>query len=250
MGLLIASYASTQLASAQSDFNAYAGSTIEDSQIDGAIGAEWDDAAKYTGIAIDPQGTAEVWTKNDGTNLYIAVKFTADAGNPWVGIQLGGNSCMEANTDTALFGNDHYNVDGYVDCYMSPTGGAKADATKNGMGAISVDSSNVVTVELKKPLYSGDTDGRDINWAANETHTMIIIWDSNGLGSSGGMASHAGGTVLGTGTVRTILVNSSEKPGSAANGGTAFPSSTYIVALVVVAAVAIVILAAILKRRK
>jgi hypothetical protein len=156
---------------------------------------------------------------------------------------------MEENTDTALFGDDNYNVDGYVDCYMSPTGGAKADVSKNGIGAISVGSLNVVTVELKKSLNSGDTDGRDINWAANETHTMIIIWDSNGRGSSGGTASHAGGT-LGTGTVRTILVNPNEKAGSAADGGTAFPSSTYIVALVAVAAVAILVLAVIFRRRK
>ena len=44
--LLIASYAPLQLATAQTDFNAYKGSAVDDIQIDGKIGTEWDDVAK------------------------------------------------------------------------------------------------------------------------------------------------------------------------------------------------------------
>jgi hypothetical protein len=58
---------------AQFDFNAFLGNQIVDESIDGVIGAEWDDAANYADIAIEPQGTAEVWTKNDGIHLYVAL---------------------------------------------------------------------------------------------------------------------------------------------------------------------------------
>ncbi|HEX9262021.1 MAG TPA: hypothetical protein VF893_05785, partial [Candidatus Bathyarchaeia archaeon] len=226
----------------QSNFNAYYGSAIDDSKIDGNIGSEWDDAGKTTGVVIDPQGSADVWTKNDGTNLYIAVRFTADSANPWIAIQLGGNSCMEANTDAALFGNDNYNVDGYVDCYMSGTGGAKADSTQEGRGAINVTASKSVEVELKKSLNSGDAAGKDINWAINETRTMIIIWDSNGRGSSGGTSNHYGnGPVLGTGTVRTLFLNFKSLEQS---GTSIFPNvdATLVAVAVVVVIIAVVVI--------
>ena len=250
--LLIASYATIQFAAAQTDFNAYKGTAIDDSQIDGAIGSEWDDAAKYAGVAIDPQGTATVWTKNDGTFLYIAYQFTADAGNPWTGVQFGGNGSMEGGADGALFGDDNYNIDGYVDIFMSGTGAAKADASQNGKGAMNVDSSNVVTVELKKPLSSGDTAGQDINWTVNETHTLVIIWDSNGRGSSGGATSHSTeGNALATADVKSILINSEQKQVGTTNGQPEVPALAYVVALVaVVAVVAIAVLAVFLKRKR
>jgi len=211
--LLLAAFALIESAAAQANFNAYLGAAIEDSQIDGNIGSEWDDAGKTTGVALNPQGIAEVWTKNDGINLYIAARFTVDSSNPWVAIQFGGNGSMESNMDGALFGNDNYNIDGYVDIYLSGTGGAKADPTQNGKGAINVTAQNLVTIELRKPLNSGDTAGKDINWAQNGTQTLVMIWDSNGRGSSGGTTNHYGNSaVLDTAIVRTLLINSSSMP--------------------------------------
>jgi hypothetical protein len=84
LGFLITACATMPPVYAQHDFDAFLGNTISDNDIDGAIGSEWDDAGNYTNIAIDPQGTAEVWTKHDGTYLYMAVRFTADSDNPWV----------------------------------------------------------------------------------------------------------------------------------------------------------------------
>jgi len=244
--LLVAAFVLIENAAAQANFNAYLGAAIDDNQIDGNIGTEWDDAGKTTGVALNPQASAEVWTKNDGTNLYIAVRFTADSSNPWVAIQFGGNGSMESNMDGALFGNDNYNIDGYVDIYLSGTGGAKADPTQNGKGAINVTAQNVVTIELKKPLNSGDTAGKDINWAQNETQTLVMIWDSNGRGSSGGTTNHYGsGIALDTAIVRKLLINSNSMP----QGGNPILTNTdtttiAILAVALVVAIVVVIVGA------
>ena len=118
---------------------------------------------------------------------------------------------MQENADAALFGNNlpQFSKDGYSDCHLSGTGGVKPDDTQNGKGAMTVTSSNVVTVELKKPLNSGDAAGKDISWVIGETQNLVIVWNSNERGSSGGTTSHYGnGGTLGTATVRTILLNS------------------------------------------
>jgi hypothetical protein len=61
------------------------------------------------------------------------------------------------------------------------------------VGAINVDGSNLITIELKKPLNSGDSAGGDVQWSVGNTHTLIIMWDSNGGGSDGGTRNHQGG---------------------------------------------------------
>ena len=255
--LLLAAFALFESAAAQANFNAYLGASIDDSQIDGNIGTEWDDAGHVGGVAINPTGTANVWTKNDGTYLYIAFQFNADSNNPWVGIQFGGNGSMEAKTDAALFGNDNYDVDKYVDCFMSPGGGAKADIAlnvngeQNGVGALNVTSSNLVTVELKKPLNSNDTAGYDIRWAVNETQQLTIIWDSDRRGSSGGATNHYGNNpVIDTAMVRTILINSN----SIAQAGnpilTNIDTTTLVIIIITFVAVVIVIIVGVIWVRK
>jgi hypothetical protein len=160
-----------------------------------------------------------------------------------VGIQLGENSSMKANADVALFGNDHYNVNGYVDYYMSSTGGAKADTTQNGVGALNVTSSNLVTVELKKPLNSSDAAGKDINWAVSETQTLIIIWDSNGRGSSGGNTNHYGnGASVDTAMVRTLLINSNSLSESGNPILSNFDTTTTVIVLVIVIVAILVVI--------
>ena len=193
---------------AQPDFDAFLGNPISDGEIDGVIGSEWDDAGNYPDIAIEPQGTAEIWTKNDGTYLYLALQFTADSANPWVAFQFDSTSHMSSGADGAIFGHDRLGANEYRDISFGGIGSISADPTQNGVGAIHVDDQNMVTVELKKPLNSGDSAGADIDWTADNTYTMIIRWDSNGGGSSGGDNSHLSGPERN----RAIFINTNEIP--------------------------------------
>jgi hypothetical protein len=208
LGLLITACATITPVSAQPDFNAFSGNSIDDSAIDGTIESEWDDAGNYTSVAISPQGTADIWTKQDGTYLYMAVRFTADSNNPWVAFLFGGTACMQSGADGALFGNDDYAANGYRDIWFGGIGIIFIDASQDGKGAITVDSLNLVTAELKKPLSSGDSAGKDIAWVEDSTYAMIIMWDSNGGGSSGGSVSHSNGPLR----ERNILINSNVIP--------------------------------------
>src|SRR4030042_1537727 len=140
LGLLITASITIIPVSAQQDFEAFLGNAIDDAAIDGTIGSEWDDAGNFDNVAISPQGTAEVWTKQDGTYLYIAVRFTADSSNPWMALLFGGTTCMQANTDGALFGHDEYAANGYRDISFGGLGVIAIDATQDGKGAITVGS--------------------------------------------------------------------------------------------------------------
>lgn len=185
------------------DLIAQRGAAISDSAIDGIIGTEWNDARSYTSIPITPAGTAGIWVKNDGTNLYVALQFTADSNNPWVAFQFGVTGCMDANSDGVLLGHTSYAADGYVDIKYDGTGPILVDSAQHGRGAITVGAGNLVTVEVKKPLTSGDTGGGDIAWAAGSTYSLVIAWDTNGGGSSGGTTNHRSATPI----ARTILVS-------------------------------------------
>lgn len=175
---------------ATADLVAKKGAAIADANIDGTLGTDWSDAQAYVNVPLTPSGTANVWVKNDGTNLYIALQFTADSNNPWVAFQLSATGCMDTGADGALFGHDSYAATGYVDIKYSGTGPISVDATQNGKGAISVGTGNLVTVELKKLLSSGDATGSDIAWTVGNTYSLVIAWDTNGGGSSGGTVNH------------------------------------------------------------
>ena len=128
-----------------------------DELINMLIEAEWDDAANYADIIIEPQGTAEVWIKNGGTHIYIALQFTADSNNPWVAIQFDITSHMSSGADGAIFGHDRIGASEYRDISFGGVGSISVDEIQNGIGAINVGDSNQVTMELKKPLDSGDS---------------------------------------------------------------------------------------------
>jgi hypothetical protein len=206
--LLIGACVTVAPVSAQHDFDAYSGNAIDDATIDGAIASEWDDAGSYTDVAISPKGTAEIWTKNDGTYLYMAVRFTADSSNPWVAFLFGGTTCMQSGADGALFGHDSYGANEYRDISFNGYTTISVDASQDGKGAITVDSSNLVTVELKKPLNSGDSAGKDIAWTEDNTHAFIIMWNSNSYGASGGSVTHSDGPLID----QTIFINSNAVP--------------------------------------
>ncbi len=189
---LVGTIASAGLVAAQTDLNAFSGNTIADSQIDGAIGSEWNDAGKHSNTPINPSGTAEVWLKHDNVYFYVAIRFTADSNNPWVALMFAGNICMATGADGALFGNDEYSPDGYEDIFFGGIGVVNMDSKQDGKGAIKVDSSNAIAIELKKPLNSGDSSGRDTTWAIGGNYSIVIMWDSDGEGSSGGNTGHHG----------------------------------------------------------
>jgi hypothetical protein len=227
--VLVTTFVAVEPVCAQVDFDAFLGNPISDEEIDGVIGSEWDDAGNYAGVAIEPQGTAEVWTKNDGTYLYLAVQFTADSVNPWVAFQFDFSSHMSSGADGAIFGHDRLGSNQYRDISFGGIGSISDDATQDGAGAIDVGDSNLVTVELKKPLDSGDSAGDDIEWNAGNTYTLIIRWDSNGGGSSGGDSSHLDGPARN----RSIFINTKEIP--------EFSVLTLLVALAAVAAIVMIL---------
>jgi hypothetical protein len=175
---------------ATADLIAQKGAAIADASIDGTLGTEWNDARSYTSIPITPSGTASIRVKNDGTNLYMAIQLTADSNNPWVALQMGATGCMDTGSDGVLLGHDSYSANGYVDIEYDGTGPVLNDATQNGRGAITVGTGNLVTVEIKKPLNSGDAAGADVAWTVGNTYGLVIAWDTNGGGSSGGTANH------------------------------------------------------------
>lgn len=120
-----------RLVYAQFDFNAYLGESIMDKEIDGAIGNEWDDAGNYSDTDIDPHGKANIWIKHDETFLYIAIEFTADSANPWVGIQFEQASHMSSGADGALFGHDRIGANEYRDISFGGFGSISTDSIQD-----------------------------------------------------------------------------------------------------------------------
>jgi len=229
--LLAATWASISLASAQqADCDAFYGTPIPDDQIDGVIGSEWNDAGTFANVSISPWGIARLWSKQDGTYLYVGLRFVADSENPWVAFQLGPSFCMSTAADGAVFGDDTLSPNGYVDIHFTEGAMIPAtDAVQDGKGAISVNASKFVIVEMKKPLSSGDAEGKDIDWEQGQICTLSIFWDSNGGGSSGGNANHIGGGS----TSRTMLINANPVP--------EFPSLVFVLSLMVFTVPAIVL---------
>jgi hypothetical protein len=108
-----------------------------------------------------------------------------------------------SGADLLVFGDDNLSQNGYSDASFAAGYSVKADAIQDGKGAMTVGAGNVITIELVKPLSSNDTAGKDISWTIGGTYTMVIDWDSNGGGSSGGTVDHKGGT---TPTARTFFI--------------------------------------------
>ncbi len=218
----------------QADYVMARGAAIADAQIDGAIGSEWNDASTYSNVPVAPSATGQLWLKQDGTFLYVALAFQADSNKPWVALELGGDTCMSMDADGALFGDSTYCPNGYADISFKPLAGISCDAVQDGKGAMTVNQSNFVTIELKKPLSCGDTAGKDINWTVDNTYSFLAVWDSNGSGSSGGSADHS----LVVPNRKTILLSANPVP--------EFPSAiTLLIALVTVASMLLLA-----KRRK
>ena len=94
--------------------------------------------------------------------------------------------------------------DGYIDGYFISSNQINADDIQDGVGAMNIEPRNLLTIELKKQLKSGDVTGKDIAWTEGEMYSIPILWDSDGDGSSGGSSSHHERTIL---KIKTILIN-------------------------------------------
>lgn len=234
----------------QPDFEALLGDSILDSNIDGVIGSEWDDAAIYSSIGISPKGSANFWLKHDGDFFYLAIEFAADCNNPWIAIQLGNVGCHVSNCDGAIFGNDNINPNGYADIsFREYYTSVESDSSQDGIGAMAISSSNDVVIELKKSLNSGDSEGADIAWSFNNEYSIVIVWDSNGQGSSGGTTDHNSKT---NPEVRTLVLNSdifpdpspssSPTPRPSPDTGFSLPVEYAVVGIVTIIAVVLIIL--------
>jgi len=242
-------FSSSAFVSAQSELNMVLGNSITNQDIDGVIGAEWEDVTSYTNIEISPVGTAQIWLKHDQTYLYIAVQFEGDSNNPWVALQLGNPSCMTSNTDGALFGHDDLSPNGYQDINFGGFGVIRSDASQDGVGALQI-SMKSVTIELKKPLNTQDSDGRDIQWSEDNSYDIIVMWDSNGGGSGGGTTSHTSAYPK----PKTIYLQAQTTP-SPSPTPTPSPSPTSfdfttMITIITVAVIASAILIYFMKRKK
>jgi len=110
---------------------------------------------------------------------------------------------MTPDTESALFGNDGQAAKGYRDISFGCYGDIPADSTQDGIGAMIVSATNLVTAELKKPLNSRDSEGKDIEWSEDNTYALVIMWDSDGGGSNGGNVGHK----IGIPTARIMFIN-------------------------------------------
>lgn len=91
------------------------------------------------------------------------MRFWADSSNPWVGIQYERTNHISPGADGTLFDHDHIGANGYRDISFGGFGSISTDAIQDGVGAIHVSDSNLIAVESKKPLNSGDSAGNDLN---------------------------------------------------------------------------------------
>jgi hypothetical protein len=79
------------------------------------------DAGNYTNVTINPQGKANLLVKNDDSNLYLAIIFSANTNSPWLGIVFSRAGYNTANAD-AVFGNDNFASNGYLDTRLGGIG--------------------------------------------------------------------------------------------------------------------------------
>ena len=228
-------FSSKTFVSAQSDFTMILGNSISDLDIDGVIGDEWNDVTSNNNVEISPQGNSQIWLKHDQIHLYVAVVFEADSNNSWVALQLGDPNCMTSNTDGAIFGHDLLSPDGYHDIYFGGFGVIRPDSSQDGVGAMDI-SMNTVTIELKKPLNTQDSDGKDIQWSEDNSYDIIVMWDSDGGGSDAGTTSHTSNSPK----PKTIYLEPQANPSSPTPTQT--PSQTPIELSTIIVIVAVVVI--------
>ncbi|NIN68585.1 MAG: hypothetical protein GTO63_28545 [Anaerolineae bacterium] len=189
---------------------------VADSDLDGdpATG-DWSDALNVTipleNGELDPYGTATLYVKHDGTNLYFRIDgfmdvfWVSTAGDHfWLGFVASPTDTDHhggGEWDGTFFGHSDYgaqpvaiDTNGFD---RPPTEDVSQDVT-GFMASSGVALPYPFTAEWKRPLSSGDAD--DLVYVADGTTTynFFVTTDSDGGGSSGGGISHSGSTNLNT----------------------------------------------------
>jgi len=182
----------------------------------------WSDALS-TSIPLEngasaPYGTATLYIKHDGANVYyridgsIDVAWVSATGNHfWLGMvvsQTGTSHHSGSGWDGIFFGlwdgTDYSPAPTYPPTPIDTNGFSKPpakDTTQNALGAMRYSGSAApysFTAEWKKPLNTGDT--ADITLVADGTTTynFFVTTDSDGKGSAGGSIDHSKITNLNT----------------------------------------------------
>ncbi len=196
---------------------------ISDTDLDGdpATGS-WSDALSVVipleNGAADPYGTATLYAKHDGTNLYFRIDgFTdvrwvsATGDHFWLGFVVSPTQTSHhggGQWDGIFFGlwdeTEYTPQPTYPPPAVDTNGFGRPpakDALQNAFGFVrqaGVASPYDFTAEWRRPLNSGDAN--DLVYEANgvTTYNFFVTTDSDGGGSEGGIISHDGATNLNT----------------------------------------------------
>ncbi|MFQ5838746.1 MAG: PKD domain-containing protein [Thermoplasmata archaeon] len=194
----------------------FSSSPVFDADLDGdpATGA-WDDALSIV-IPLDngepaPYGTATLYTKHDGNDLYFRVDGHVDVAwqgatgdHFWLGFEVsptGTSHHSGGEWDGTFFGHTDYDPQSTaVDTngFGKPPAKDESQDVVGFMGTFGTGAPYAFTAEWKRPLDSGDFD--DLTYVADGTTTynFFVTTDSNGGGSRGGSISHRELTNLNT----------------------------------------------------
>lgn len=201
----------------------YSSTAVADGDLDGipSTGA-WSDALSTT-IPLEngeasPYGTATLYIKHDGTNVYYRIDgsidvpwISATANHFWLGIQISptGTSHHGGGSWDGIYfglwdGTDYSPSPTYPPTPVDTNGFGKPpvkDVSQNAIGAMRYSGSAApysFTAEWKRALNTGDLN--DIAFVADgvTTYNFFVTTDSNGRGSSGGNIDHSVVTNLNT----------------------------------------------------
>lgn len=208
---------------------------VLDTDLDGdpATGA-WGDALSITVPletgAAPPYGTARLYAKHDGANLFLRVDGSIDVPwlNPsgdrfWMGFQI--SQTQTAHHGGGVWDGTFFGLwDGvaYAPQPVYPpepvdTHGfdrpPAADVLQDVIGALQhfgTSAPFAFTAEWRRPLNSGDADDLNLRSDGVTTYNFFLTTDSNGGGSAGGTISHRQVTNLNV--MRLEATQSSQSP--------------------------------------
>jgi len=206
----------------------YSSTPLADSDLDGFpnTGA-WSDANHYTvdleNGAAAPYGTATVYFKHNGTDIYfridgkIDVPWASPTGQHfWIGFQINAAGVTghhrSTGQDTIFFGetDSSYGTITYPLTPIDTNGGGRPptkDASQNAIGMARYSGTSApydFTAEWKRKLNTGDTNDVSLLPNGSTAYSFYVTTDSDGGGSSGGTIDHSSVTTANTMTLAPV----------------------------------------------